>query len=413
MPQYKSWFQLLIWFANRASKIGAAKAADKPVKTTRLALSLLFISFLTLPAHVLGGQKILIPPPPKLAATSYLLEDANSTKVLAEKNADERLAPASLTKIMTVYVVFRELAAGNLQLTDQVLVSKNAWKMPGSRMFIEVNKQVGLEDLLKGIIIASGNDASVAVAEHVAGDEATFAQMMNQQAERLGMKDTHYSNATGLPAEEHYTTARDLAILTRALIKEFPEHYGWHSEQEFTYNNIKQHNRNKLLWRNKAVDGVKTGHTEEAGYCLVASAKRDDMRLISVVMGTRSESARAGETQALLNYGFRFFETHRLYGANEKLSEARVWKGDVTELPLGLQEALYVTIPRRQFKNLNATLDIDQPIIAPVAQAQPLGTLTITLSDEEIAQKPLTALRSVPEGNLFRRLYDRALLLLE
>lgn len=386
-------------------------AADKPVKTTQLAL--LFISLLTLSAHVLGGEKILIPSPPKLAATSYLLEDANSAKMLAEKNPDERLAPASLTKIMTVYVVFRELAAGNLQLTDQVIVSKNAWKTPGSRMFIEVNKQVGLEDLLKGVIIASGNDASVALAEHVAGDEATFAQMMNQQAERLGMKDTHYGNSTGLPAEEHYTTARDLAILTRALIKDFPEYYGWHSIQEFTYNKIKQHNRNKLLWRNKAVDGVKTGHTEEAGYCLVASAKRDDMRLISVVMGTRSESARAGETQALLNYGFRFFETHRLYGASDTLTEARVWKGDTTELPLGLQEDLYVTIPRRQFKNLDATLDIDQPIIAPVEQAQPLGKLTITLSDEEIVQKPLTALQSVPEGNLFRRLYDRALLLLE
>jgi len=406
-------FQLLIWFANRLSKIGAALAAEKPVKTTRFALSLLFLSLLTLSAHVLGGEQILIPQPPKLAATSYLLQDANSGKVLAEKNPDERLAPASLTKIMTVYVVFRELAAGNLQLTDQVTVSKNAWKTPGSRMFIEVNKQVSLENLLHGIIIASGNDASVAVAEHVAGDEATFAQMMNQQAERLGMKDTHYSNATGLPAEEHYTTARDLATLTRALIKEFPEYYKWHSIQEFTYNNIKQHNRNKLLWRNKAVDGVKTGHTEEAGYCLVASAKRDDMRLISVVMGTRSESARAGETQALINYGFRFFETHRLYGANETLTEARVWKGDVTELPLGLQEALYVTIPRRQFKNLNATLDIDQPIIAPVEQAQPLGKLTITLSDKEIVQKPLTALQAVPEGNLFRRLYDRALLLFE
>jgi serine-type D-Ala-D-Ala carboxypeptidase (penicillin-binding protein 5/6) len=383
------------------------------VKTTQLVFSLLFISLLTVSAHVLGGEKILIPQPPKLAATSYLLEDANSGKVLAEKNPDERLAPASLTKIMTVYVVFRELAAGNLQLADQVIVSKNAWKTPGSRMFIEVNRQVGLEDLLKGIIIASGNDASVAVAEYVAGDEATFAQMMNQQAERLGMKDTHYSNATGLPAEEHYTTARDLAILTRALIKEFPEYYKWHAIQEFTYNKIKQHNRNKLLWRNKTVDGVKTGHTEEAGYCLVASAKRDDMRLISVVMGTRSESARAGETQALLNYGFRFFETHRLYGANEALTEARIWKGDTTELSLGLQEDLYVTIPRRQFKNLNATLDIDSPIIAPVEQAQPLGKLTITLSDEEIVQKPLTALQSVAEGNIFRRLFDQALLLLE
>ncbi len=413
MPQDIFLFQLLIWFANRLRTIGAAQAADKPVKTTQLTFSLLFISLLTVSAHVLGGEKILIPQPPKLAATSYLLEDANSGKVFAEKNPDERLAPASLTKIMTVYVVFRELAAGNLQLTDQVTVSKNAWKTPGSRMFIEVNRKVALEDLLKGIIIASGNDASVAVAEQVAGDEATFAQMMNQQAERLGMKNSHFSNATGLPAEDHYTTARDLVILTRALIKEFPEYYKWSSMQEFTYNKIKQHNRNKLLWRDKAVDGVKTGHTEEAGYCLVASAKRDDMRLISVVMGTRSTSARAGESQALLNYGYRFFETHRLYGADEILTKARVWKGDTTELPLGLQEALYVTIPRRQFKNLNATLDIEQPIIAPVEQAQPLGKLTITLSDEEIAQKPLTALQSVPEGNLFRRLYDQALLLLK
>jgi D-alanyl-D-alanine carboxypeptidase (penicillin-binding protein 5/6) len=381
------------------------------VKSRPRPVSLLATFLLIFTAQGLCGEKVILPAPPQLAASSFLLEDAGSGKVLAEKNADERLAPASLTKIMTVYVVLREVGAGNLKQSDLVTVSEHAWRTPGSRMFIEVNKQVPVEDLLKGVIISSGNDASVALAEHVAGDEATFAQLMNQQAGRLGMKNTHFTNSTGLPDDNHYTTARDLVIVTRALIKEFPQYYGWHSIQEFTYNNITQHNRNILLGRDKTVDGVKTGHTDAAGYCLVASAKREDMRLISVVLGTKSTSARAGETQALLNYGFRFFETHRLYEAGEALTQVRVWKGDSTDLPLGLQEDFYVTIPRRQFDKLDAVLDIDQPIIAPVEQGEPFGQLTVTLNDKEIAHAPLTALKAVGQGNIFRRMYDQALLL--
>ena len=369
---------------------------------------LLSLNFLS--ATALAEGKILIPAAPNLAATAYLLEDFNSGRILVENNADQPLAPASLTKIMTVYVAFRELENANLALDDQVTISKKAWQMGGSRMYIEVNHQVSVENLLKGIIIQSGNDASVALAEHIAGDESTFAQLMNQQAERLGMKETHYMNSTGWPSPDHYTTARDLATLTRALIKEFPEHYAWHSTKEFTYNNITQHNRNKLLWRDASVDGVKTGHTDEAGYCLVTSAKRNDMRLISVVMGTQSENARANQNQTLLNYGFRFFETHKLYNANEALTEIRVWKGDKKQMFLGLADDLYVTIPRHHYDELQATMEIDPVIVAPVNAGDKLGVVNIDLVDERVASQALVALTDVPEGSIFRQLYDKALM---
>ena len=287
-----------------------------------------FLSILLLAINTsVAENKILIPPAPSIAAKSFILLDFNSDKILAEENADIKLSPASLTKIMTVYVIFRELSNGHLTLDEKVTISKKAWKTPGSRMFVEVNKKISIEDLLKGVIIQSGNDASVALAEHVAGDEETFAAMMNQHAERLGMLDSHFENSMGLPSENHFTTARDLAKLTTAVIKEFPEYYRWDSEKDFTFNNITQSNRNLLLWRDKSVDGVKTGYTEDAGYCMVASAKREQMRLISVVMGTANANARANESQSLLNYGFRFFETHRLYEANKALSEPRIWKG--------------------------------------------------------------------------------------
>ncbi len=360
-----------------------------------------------------SAANILIPPAPSIAASSYLLMDFDSNKILAEKNADKRLPPASLTKLMTVYVVFKELANGHLSLDEKVTISKKAWRTPGSRMFIEVNKQVSIEDLLKGVIIQSGNDASVALAEHVAGNEATFAVLMNQHAERLGMSNSHFVNSTGLPAENHYTTARDLAILAQAIIKEFPEYYQWDSQKEFTYNNITQQNRNKLLWRDKSVDGLKTGHTEEAGYCLVASAKRNGMRLISVVMGTASENARANESQALLNYGFRFFETHKLYEANKPIVDTRVWKGDRKQLSLGLNEDLFVTIPRRYANDLKAETVVDKRIIAPVKKGEEKGLLNVSLLDERIVSKPLVALDKVNKGSFFQRIYDEALLLLD
>lgn len=374
-------------------------------------LSLLIVLFLP-HRPLFAAANILIPASPKIAANSYLLQDFNSGKILAEKNADELLPPASLTKIMTVYVVFHELRNGHLTLDEMATISEKAWQTPGSRMFVEVNKQVKIEDLLKGVIIQSGNDASVALAEHVAGDESTFAALMNQHAQRLGMKNTHFNNSTGLPHPDHLTTARDLAILTRALIKEFPEYYQWDSEKEFTYNGITQQNRNKLLWRDESVDGVKTGHTEEAGYCLVASAQRDNMRLVSVVMGTASENARANETQSLLNYGFRFFETFLLYKGNEVLTETRVWKGSEKNLPLGLAEDFYVTIPRHHYNDLKAVMSTQKKISAPIKKGETVGSVNVALAGQTIAEKPLIALKPMEKGNVFRRIFDEALLLI-
>lgn len=360
-----------------------------------------------------AANTILIPEAPSIAGSSYILMDFNSGKVLAEKNADLHVAPASLTKIMTVYVIFRELKNGHLALDEKVTISKKAWQTPGSRMFVEVNKQVSIEDLLQGVIIQSGNDASVALAEHVAGDEATFAAMMNQHAARLGMLDSNFENSMGLSSENHYTTARDLAKLTTALISEFPEYYRWDSEKEFTFNKITQPNRNKLLWRDKSVDGVKTGYTEEAGYCMVASAKREEMRLISVVMGTASANARANESQTLLNYGFRFFETHKLYGAQTALTEARIWKGDSKNLPMGLSDDLYVTIPRRHYNDLKAEINLDKKIIAPVDEGASFGTVNVALAGDVVANQPLVALKTVNKGSFLQRMYDEAMLMLE
>ena len=355
----------------------------------------------------------LTPSAPTIAASSYILQDYNTGKVLAENNADAKLAPASLTKILTVYVVFKEIKNGHLHLEDKVTISQNAWKTSGSKMFVKVNDQVKVEDLLKGVIIQSGNDASVALAEHVAGNEATFAELMNQHAARLGMVNSHFENSDGLPNDSHYTSARDLAIITTALIKEFPEYYPWFSQKEFTYNKITQQNRNMLLGRDESVDGVKTGHTEEAGYCLVASALRKGMRLISVVMGTESMNARANENQTLLNYGFRFFESYRLYQGKTSINEVRIWKGATENIQLGLAEDLYVTIPRRQYNDLKATINVDKQIIAPVKAGDKLGSVTVKLKDEVIATKDLVALKEVEKGGIFRRLYDSVLMMVK
>ncbi|MBT3813056.1 MAG: D-alanyl-D-alanine carboxypeptidase [Gammaproteobacteria bacterium] len=373
-----------------------------------------FISLLLPAAHSYAEGEIKIPAPPRLAASSYFLQDFDSGRILAERNADVVLPPASLTKIMTVYIAFRELSNNRLSLDDMVTISEKAWRTPGSKMFIEVNKQVKVEDLLKGIIIQSGNDASVAIAEHIAGDEYTFAELMNQQAQRLGMHSTHFMNATGLPVpDQHYTTARDLAILTRAVIKEFPEYYRWDSVKEFSYNNITQQNRNILLWRDESVDGVKTGHTEEAGYCLIASAKREQMRLISVVLGTKSKSARANESQTLLNYGFRFYDTHKLYEANTELTTARVWKGASDTVSLGVGEDLYVTISRRHYTEMKAATSVDVKIMAPVKQGDQLGVVNVTLRDETVRSMPLVALNTVEKGSFLQRTYDAALMLIK
>jgi len=351
-----------------------------------------------------------IPSPPQISAGGHLLVDFDSGRVLAENGADNRLEPASLTKIMTAYVIFKELQAGNIKLDEEVLISEKAWRTPGSRMFVEVGKKVPLELLLKGTIIQSGNDSSVALAEHVAGSEATFAQMMNDHARRLDMLDTHFANSTGLPNIDHYTTPRDITKVTAASIREFPDFYAWYSIKDLTYNKIKQRNRNLLLWRDDSVDGVKTGHTEAAGYCLVASAEKGGMRLVSVVMGTKSEEARARDSQSLLNYGFRFFETHQLYSAGQSLADTRVWKGAVKQLRLGLAEDLRVTIPRGQYESLSAHMVLDPRIMAPVRKGKTCGHVNVSIGDEEIARVPLIALQDVPGGGLWRRLVDSALL---
>lgn len=373
--------------------------------------SLLIVSFVFV---VTTSFAAITPNPtaPTVAAKSYILQDFASGRVLAEHDADQRLPPASITKLMTAYVVSHELKAGNINLADEVLISEKAWRMVGSRSFIEVNTKVPVEVLLRGMIIQSGNDAAVALAEHIAGSEDTFAQMMNQYAQQLGMFNTNYQNATGLPASDHYTTARDIAILSAAIIRDFPDHYKWYAEREYTYNNITQHNRNKLLWRDSTVDGLKTGHTEEAGYCLAASAQRSGMRLISVVLGTRSENARAQETQKLFNYGFRFFETHDLYKTQDKITDIKVWKGAEKQVDLGLEHSLAVTVPRGQYKELVATTNIEQPVVAPITAGQQLGEVEIRLGDELIAKQPLIALQSIEEGSWWRQLLDTILMLI-
>ncbi len=354
----------------------------------------------------------LTPAAPSIVASAYILQDFHTGKMLAENNADARLAPASLTKIMTVYVAFKELGKGHLHLTDIATISQKARDASGSRMFLEIKDQVKIEDLLKGIIIQSGNDASIALAEHIATQESTFADMMNQQAAKLGMKNTHFTNSDGLPVENHYTTARDLAILTTALIKEFPEYYPWFSQKEFTFNKITQHNRNLLLSRDESVDGVKTGHTDDAGYCLVASSLREGMRLISVVMGTKSAKARADENQKLLNYGFRFYESHRLYEGKKSLKDARLWKGRENIVPLGLAEDLYATIPRRHYDKLKATIVVDKQITAPVKEGDKHGSVSVSFNGEVISQKDLIAIKSVELGNIFQRAYDSIMMLM-
>lgn len=355
----------------------------------------------------------LIPNAPDLDASSYILVDFNTGAILAEKNASMKAEPASITKLMTLYVAFQELRNGTLQLTDKVTVSKKAWRTQGSRMFIEVGKQVKVDDLLMGIIVQSGNDASIALAEHIAGTEETFAQLMNQHAQTLGMVDTHFENATGLPAPRHLTTARDIATLSDAIIREFPEYYDWFSQLEFTYAGIRQYNRNKLLRRDRSVDGLKTGHTESAGYCLTASAKRDNMRLISVVLGTDSDHARSNATQALLNYGFRFFETHELFTQKQVIESPRLWEGAKQTLAVGAADALNATIPRGQAKALTYSTSYKQQLMAPIQAGTTVGEVQVTLGDKLVTRVPLVALETVPHGTLFQRLKDKVLLMFE
>lgn len=349
----------------------------------------------------------LIPAPPQLSAKSYVLMDAYTGDVLVEHNSLEELPPASLTKLMTAYIAEYELAKGNISLDDKVTISEKAWRMEGSRMFIREGTQVRLEDLMRGIIIQSGNDASVAVAEHIAGGEAAFADLMNQHARLLGMNNSHFVNSTGFPAEGHYSSAHDIALLSRATIVHFPENYKMYEEKYFTYNDIRQPNRNKLLWRDKTVDGLKTGHTEAAGYCLAASAVRNGTRLIAVVMGTNSVEARASETQKLLNYGFRYYETRKLYSAGQVLSDARVWGGEADSVKIGFLDDVLVTMPRQNADSIPASLDLKSEIEAPIAAGDVLGKIVVGSDDNVLLERDVVALEAVEEGGFFKRLFDK------
>jgi len=353
-----------------------------------------------------------VPAAPDVSAKSYFVVDFASGKVLAEKNPDLQMEPASITKLMTSYIVYKELEAHRLSMDDMVDISEKAWRMGGSRMYLDVNTSVPVHELLKGLIIQSGNDASVALAEKIAGTEDAFAQLMNQYAQDLGMKNTHFINSTGWPDEKHFTTARDIAILAAAIIREFPDYYPEYAVKEYTYNNIKQYNRNKLLWSDDTVDGIKTGHTDSAGFCLVASAVRSDMRIISVVLGTDSMKSRASVSQALLNYAFRFYESHTLYSAGEVLSRPRIWSGELETLNVGLAEDLAISIPRGTYDNLDATMDIDKDIQAPVEKGQQVGLVNVSLEGTLLTSVPLVALEAVNEGNLFQQVKDYVLRLI-
>ena len=357
-------------------------------------------------ASLIVNAAMPVPAPPQVAAKNYLLIDFNSGRILAEKNSDVQVEPASITKLMTAYVIYNELEAGRLKMDELVTISEKAWRMGGSRMYVEVDSKVSVESLLKGLIVQSGNDASVALAEYIAGSESAFVSMMNQYAADLGMTNTNYVNSTGWPHSGHLTTARDITTLSAAIIREFPDHYKWYSEKDYKYNNIKQYNRNKLLWRDNSVDGLKTGHTDSAGYCLVSSAKRSDMRLISVVLGTKSEKARSDVSRSLLNYGFRFYETHKLYSAGEALHQSRIWRGEVDQVSLGISSDLHITIPRGSYKRLKPSMDIDTKIEAPVEKGSQLGVVRIILNKKELSTTPLVALESVEEGNIFQLAKD-------
>lgn len=355
---------------------------------------------------VLDAQSRPIPAPPIIGSKSYLMIDGRTGQVLAENLPDERLAPASLTKLMTAYVVFQALANDQVALDDTVTISEGAWRTGGSRMFVEVGNRVPVRDLLLGMIVQSGNDASVALAEHIAGTESVFAEMMNQSAAALGMTGSHFVNSTGLPGDEHFSTARDLATLARAIVLQFPDYYEWYSIKEYTWNGITQPNRNNLLWRDDSVDGMKTGHTDDAGFCLVSSALRDDMRIIAVVMGTSSAKARIDGSQALLNYGFRFYETRLLYKADETVTTARIWNSAREYTNLGVLEDVYITIPRGRYDALEMTRNVPAVLEAPVAASQPLAEFTVSLDGDTLLTEALRALDDNPEGSLWQRTRD-------
>jgi len=377
------------------------------ISTTTLGAALAFGQL----AHAASAQ---IAPPPSLAVKAYLLKDFNSGHVIAVQNANMRVEPASLTKIMTAYLSFKALKNGHLQLTQTLPVSVAAWKVEGSKMFIEPNKPVTVDELLHGMIIQSGNDASIALAEGIASSETLFAGMMNKEAQRLGMKNTHYMNATGLPDPQHYTTAEDLAILASALIRDFPDQYKrLYSVKEYSYNNITQPNRNRLLWLDPNVDGMKTGHTESAGYCLISSAKRDSTRRISVVLGAPTDAARATESQKLLNYGFQFFDSTLVYKQGQNISQLKVWKGSENQVASTVADDLFLTLPKGEYANVKAVISSTQPLIAPIKKGQVIGNVKFILDGKTIDQRALVAAKTVDTAGILGRAWDSIKLLLQ
>lgn len=366
------------------------------------------------PAALSDNLPVPDAPAPKVSK-AWVLMDYATGQVLAGENVDTQVEPASITKVMTSYVIAAEMAAGKVKATDPVMMTENAWRSggagtDGSYSGFEVNKTAPLVEMEKGMVVQSGNDAAIALAEHVAGSEQAFAQLMNAYAKKIGLRNSHFVNPHGLSAEGHVTTAHDLALLGRALIRDFPEAYSYNKIKEFTVGPITQPNRNLLLWRDASVDGIKTGHTSSAGYCLMASAKRGDQRLISVVMGDSSENQRAVDSQALLNWGFRFYETHRLYDAGKALASPKVWKGDGDTVPVGVAQPLLVSTPRGKYDRLKATMDLPKSLVAPIAKGQKLGTVKVTLDGKLVAQAPLVATAAVEEGGFFKRLWHELLM---
>ena len=352
--------------------------------------------------------RFYIPEAPSIAAKAYILMDHNSGIILAANNENEKRSPASLTKLMTSYVVFKRLKEEFITLDDEVKISEKAWRTGGSKSFIEVGKMIKLEDLLKGMIIQSGNDASVALAEHVAGSEGTFVLFMNDYAQQIGMENTRFENASGLPHDDQYTTAKDMALLSSAMIRDFPVYYEWYSQKEFTYNNITQTNRNKLLFTDSTVDGLKTGWTQKAGYCLVTSANRVDMRLISVVLGSDSPAIRTSETEKLLDYGFRFFETQSI---NDISHQVRVYKSEKANIKVGVADSSFLTLPRNQFRYTTQTINLNQDLIAPINQGEQVGELVVSFNDQNIATLPLIALENAAEAGFISKMIDTIKLL--
>ena len=352
--------------------------------------------------------RFYIPEAPSIAAKAYVLMDHNSGIILAANNENEKRSPASLTKLMTSYVVFKRLKEEFITLDDEVKISEKAWRTGGSKSFIEVGKMIKLEDLLKGMIIQSGNDASVALAEHVAGSEGTFVLFMNDYAQQIGMENTRFENASGLPHDDQYTTAKDMALLSSAMIREFPVYYEWYKQKEFTYNNITQTNRNKLLFTDSTVDGLKTGWTQKAGYCLVTSANRVDMRLISVVLGSDSPAIRTSETEKLLDYGFRFFETQSV---NDISHQVRVYKSEKANIKVGVADSSFLTLPRNQFRYTTQTINLNQDLIAPISQGEQVGELVVSFNDQNIATLPLIALENAAEAGFISKMIDTIKLL--